>query len=113
MLADSPKETVKVVFSRSRQEIEMLFTKFDTDGSRSFDYQEFLQLCTALRQNDDGVVSAKDVAIIFNKIADQQRHEVYSTLSPFINSGKSLLIFGSIMNKKGIFNRFIMENKSK
>ena len=69
MLADSPKDSVKVVFSRSRQEIEDLFNKFDTDRSRTFDYEEFLQLCTALRQNDDGVVSAKDVAEIFSILA--------------------------------------------
>jgi len=79
MLADSPKKSVTVVFSRSRTEIQELFNQFDTDNSRTFDFEEFLQLCTALRQNDDGVVSAKDVAQIFSILADQQRHEVYLT----------------------------------
>ena len=63
----------------SRQEIEDLFNKFDTDKSRTFDYEEFLQLCTALRQNDDGVVSAKDVAEIFSILADRFNKEVYLT----------------------------------
>jgi len=79
MLADSPKDSVKVVFSRSRKEIEDLFKRFDRDNSRTFDFFEFVQLCTALRQNDDGVVSAQDVADIFLKLADAQRHEVYLT----------------------------------
>eukprot|EP01083_Nonionella_stella_P016819 46952_1 len=79
MLADSPKEAVNVVFSRSRKEIEALFNKFDTDNSRTFDFLEFLELCTALRQNDDGVVSAKDVSEIFLMLADPIKHEVYLT----------------------------------
>ena len=68
-----------MVFSRSRNEIEDLFNTFDTDQSRTFDFFEFVQLCSALRQNDDGVVSAQDVAKIFKKLADAQRHEVYLT----------------------------------
>eukprot|EP01084_Bolivina_argentea_P093975 168968_1 len=78
MLADSPSDSVKV-FSRSRNEIEELFNKFDTDKSRTFDFCEFVQLCSALRQNDDGVVSAKDVSVIFSLLADSDKHEVYLT----------------------------------
>ena len=79
MLADSPTDTIKVVFSRNRKEIEGLFNEFDTDNSRSFDFAEFVQLCSSLRQNDDGVVSAKDVASIFSVLADSKKHEVYLT----------------------------------
>eukprot|EP01083_Nonionella_stella_P250267 864522_1 len=79
MLAHSPENAVNVVISRSWMEMEALFNTFDTDNSRSFDFIELLQLCTALRQDDDGVVSAKDVAEIFLMLADPIKHEVYLT----------------------------------
>lgn len=79
MLADSPKGLVTVIFSRSHNEIKELFLAFDDNKSRTFDFREFLQLCAALRQNDDGVVSAKDVAEIFLDIADDTMHELYLT----------------------------------
>ena len=79
MLADSPKNRVNVIFSRSRQEVQTLFERFDVDNSRTFDFKEFLQLCCALRQSDDGLVSAEDVAQIFKDIADSETREVYLT----------------------------------
>ena len=79
MLADSPKNRVDVIFSRSRQEVQNLFERFDVDNSRTFDFREFLQLCCALRQSDDGLVSAEDVASIFKEIADDETREVYLT----------------------------------
>jgi len=79
MLADSPKDAVTCIFSRSRKQIESLFKQFDTDNSRTFDFLEFMRLCTALRQKDDGVVSALDVAHIFGLLADKERQEVYLT----------------------------------
>ena len=43
MLADSPKNRVNVIFSRSRQEVQALFERFDVDNSRTVDFKEFLQ----------------------------------------------------------------------
>ena len=81
MLADSPKQKdgIRVVFSRSRKEIEDLFNDFDTDNSRTFDFKEFTKLCAALRQNDDGKVNIRHVAKIFEDIADMDRREIYLT----------------------------------
>ena len=58
-------------------EIEALFYQFDKDKSRSFDYEEFLQVCLILKEQQKERCLRYEVNNIYSDLADGYIHEIW------------------------------------
>ena len=69
-------QNIELIISRSEDEIMDLFKKYDTTGTKSLDFEEFVRFTLDVKQNMMEPCLRSDVFLMYEELADSVEHEV-------------------------------------